>query len=117
MSLTSNTTSLQDILAAVNALPDAGSGGGASVETCTVTFGFRSLMSEDGTEICHYLDGSMQPQSVDWSTLPTITTIKGSIITLYGWSSNSGMTNATLLQHYLGTAVVKVTGDATLTFM
>ena len=40
MSLTSNNTELQNILAAVNALPEAGSGGGSSgggVETCTVT--------------------------------------------------------------------------------
>lgn len=117
MSLTSNTTSLQDILAAVNALPEAGSGGGSSMETCTVTFSARSMMSEDGTEICYYLAGSMQTQSVDWSTLPTITVIKGSIITIYGWSSDSKMTDATLLHYYMGTAVVKITGNATLTYM
>lgn len=36
--LTNNTTNLQAILDAVNALPEAGSGGGgASVETCSVT--------------------------------------------------------------------------------
>lgn len=36
--LSKNTTDLQAILAAVNALPDAGGGsGGASVETCSVT--------------------------------------------------------------------------------
>lgn len=34
--LTTNTTDLQAILDKVNALPDAGSGGGASVETCSV---------------------------------------------------------------------------------
>lgn len=33
--ITDNTTSLEEVLAAVNALPDAG-GGGGSVETCTV---------------------------------------------------------------------------------
>lgn len=36
--LEANTVSLQSILSAVNALPDAGSGGGGgSVETCTVS--------------------------------------------------------------------------------
>lgn len=42
--LEQNTTSLDEVLAMVNALPDAGSGGGggASVETCNVYFEFES---------------------------------------------------------------------------
>ena len=35
--ITANNTDLQSILDAVNALPEAGSGGGVSIETCTVT--------------------------------------------------------------------------------
>lgn len=35
--LNENTTSLQEILEAVNNLPEAGSGGGASFQTCDVT--------------------------------------------------------------------------------
>lgn len=35
--LNQNTASLQEILAAINNLPDAGSGGGGAVDTCTVT--------------------------------------------------------------------------------
>lgn len=38
MSLTTNTTALQSILDAVNALPEAGSGGGASIDTCSISF-------------------------------------------------------------------------------
>lgn len=34
--LEQNSTSLDEVLAMVNALPNAGSGGGASVETCTL---------------------------------------------------------------------------------
>ena len=35
--LNSNTAALQEILATVNALPEAGGGGGTEIETCTVT--------------------------------------------------------------------------------
>ena len=36
--LQSNNVDLQSILATINALPEAGGGGGVSVETCNVTF-------------------------------------------------------------------------------
>lgn len=37
MSILTNTTDLQAVLEKVNLLPDAGSGGGTSIETCTVS--------------------------------------------------------------------------------
>ncbi|MBE5800050.1 MAG: hypothetical protein E7321_08900 [Clostridiales bacterium] len=45
MSITTNNTSLQEILAKVNALPEAGGGGssGGGVETCTVTFVYEEV--------------------------------------------------------------------------
>ena len=41
--LQGNNTELQEILAAVNALPNAGSGGGGSLATCTVRIYFANL--------------------------------------------------------------------------
>lgn len=45
--LTTNTTTIDELITLANNLPDAGSGGsgGGSVETCTVTIGAGSLMS------------------------------------------------------------------------
>ena len=49
MSLTTNNTSLQEILAKVNALPEAGSGSGGGVETCVVT---PIYLSKASAKIC-----------------------------------------------------------------
>ncbi len=56
MSLNSNTTGLEEILASVNALPEAGSGGGGSIETCTVAITFTGALS---TNSLRYTNGNM----------------------------------------------------------
>lgn len=66
MSLSSNTTSLQSILDAVNALPDASSGGGSeSIPTCTVAV--TCTASSVLMETTHTL-GSNGMLSVNYST-------------------------------------------------
>ncbi len=44
--LQSNNVDLQSILATINALPEAGGGGGAEIETCTVRLNVSTLMGD-----------------------------------------------------------------------
>ena len=45
--LTTNTTTIQNLISKINNLPSAGSGGGGSVETCTVTFAIDDMYDPD----------------------------------------------------------------------
>ena len=47
--LTQNTADLDALIAKANALPDAGSGGGGAVETCTVTVTFTGVVAGYGS--------------------------------------------------------------------
>lgn len=107
--LTNNTAELRDILAAVNALPDAGSGG--NVETCTVTINIvqSSLQSFcpvdvdlmvldknyngaglDHYEIYPFTDYYYGTATVD-SFTHTITVPKNSLVYVFLQTQNTGM--------------------------
>lgn len=129
--LTTNTTSLQAILDAVNALPEAGSGGGASVETCTVNINFTSSGSPDifavegvtttnGT--LDVLDVEFTPSAGDTSVFTVEGVVKGTAVSIIGYGRYSiggiACTDCELVNRYseLKTAVVKITSDvATVT--
>ncbi len=68
--LQSHNTQLQGLIDKANALPDAGSGGsggGASVETCTVTIQFTSSGDPANVTISgvQYIDGHISPLAID----------------------------------------------------
>lgn len=52
MSLSDNKTKIQSLLDGINALPDAGSGTGASVETCTVVI--NNQVVNQGCKVAKY---------------------------------------------------------------
>lgn len=118
--LQSNNADLQTILNKVNALPEAGGGGGGSVETCTVTFRKGSSMTEPGmgTGTVYYSDGNGAVKNTLFNIVnnTTITVIKNSIIYVSGgWSGTiSTATNATLLYSYTAIAVYSIENDAVL---
>ena len=107
---------LTDLEAAVDALPDAG-GGGASVETCTVTT--RSGAPISGvTTIGYYVDGNgtVQPLTVSMSS-QEFTVQKNSIISLKTWSAVS-MSSGGIMQLYYANmqSAYFVTDDAVLDY-
>lgn len=64
--LEQNTTALDEVLAMVNALPDAGSGGGG-VETCTVTV--NDVGNVNYLTHMRYVNGEFIPTSVNFDTI------------------------------------------------
>ena len=98
--LQQNNTELQSILAAVNALPDAG--GGGSVETCTVELLADSPASSSNVyySSANMVAGMGTMGAMDWMGGKTFTVAKGTILVVQasfpGW---------------------KITGNATLSFM
>lgn len=112
--LQQNNTELQSILAAVNALPDAG--GGGNVETCTVeiltdapTTGSKVYYSS-----ANMVAGTGTMTPVDWMTGRTFTVAKGTILVVDASFSGWAITgNATLLmQNYA--SVFFVEGNCSL---
>lgn len=91
------TNLLDDLEAAVDSLPDAGSGGGASLETCEVTIeNCKTLMYtsvENGEIVPKFLNGK------DYDT-KTITALKNSMLVcnLYGSANVKTQTGATLIK-------------------
>ena len=121
MSLNSNTTGLEEILASVNALPDAGSGGGGgSVETCTVTFSTWGSFSEPemGEGIVYYSDGNGAVKNTQYSIFndTVITVAKNSLIAIKGgWNGNmSTATNATMIFTAMTNTVYSIEDNAVL---
>lgn len=96
--LEQNTTALDEVLAMVNALPDAGSGGGG-VETCSLTY------SDEGLGVygvyMSYVDGAYVPQVVGYPGMEETTyhnVVKNSIFAVYiGDSFDTEITGAELL--------------------
>lgn len=75
-----NTTALQSILDAVNALPDASGGGGAAVETCTVEL---LMYNANVTFELYYTSPNMTISSLSVSQgdfEATLTVAKGTVI-------------------------------------
>lgn len=91
------TSLLDDLEAAVDSLPDAGSGGGASLETCEVTIeNCKTLMYtsvENGEIVPKYLNGT------NYDT-KTITALKNSMLVcnLYGSANVKTQTGAKLIK-------------------
>ena len=105
--VTAQITLIDDLEAAVDALPDAGSGG---VETCTVKLGDLSYASM--RPYCYsytHLDdnGNVTSTAVKNNSTSMVTlnnVICGSVVTVYWYqyfpTNNLGLTNATLLTSY-----------------
>lgn len=116
--LTTNTADLQAILDKVNALPNAGSGGG-SVETCTVTItqigGNVIVPMEDAIMFYTGADGMITSQFVNNGSIVTV--VKNSLVVLHTWSNNATATNAEEISSHLGCTGYKITGDAVLSYI
>jgi hypothetical protein len=97
-----NNTNLQALIDKANALPDAGSGSGGSVETCTVTinktgaFSVRAYYTTLEDTVVGTNASSPGPMPL------TIECIKGSILYLYGFGGDVTYNSLT------------IDGDATL---
>lgn len=103
--LEQNSTSLDEVLAMVNALPDAGGGGGggASVETCTVTVtSTQGMYSAGYTE---YSDGTLDAKSPSvWNamSLNMENVVVGSMVSVTVYSTttlNIVTNNATMISN------------------
>lgn len=94
--LSKNTTDLQAILAAVNALPEAGSGGGASVETCTVTISVETTNAQYIACVAVYTTFENGIMSVTYTT-PSISNATTPQVTLQNVVRNSMLAVYTVL--------------------
>ena len=116
--LQSNNTDLQTILDAINELPEAGSGGGVTNETCEVTISGVSSSYYPVNVAYTSVDNSGKVIGVNQtvSTSPvTITCVKGSTLTVKYKSSfnvTSSTTNASLLFYASTVGVYKLDDDA-----
>ena len=97
----------------------AGGGGGASIETCTITYYADTPIS--GQTTIYYTDGSGEPKTevVSMFDSVTFTPVKNSIVAIEGYGDISGVAtgganNVTLLRGLGVAAVVFVSGDAEL---
>lgn len=112
--LEQNTTSLDEVLAMVNALPDAG-GGGVSLETCTFKYFSESPMVGT-TQIC-YLDKNMNYASTEVRALgaATLIVLKNSILVVHGYGTFGGLDgDCEILGDYNASMSIYVTGDCRL---
>ena len=114
MSLSGNTEKINELLSKINALPEAGSGGGssggASVETCTVVINSTSPITNVVAMVL--ADGSFGiTEGGDGDTSCTFeNVVKGSIIVFRTPSKSISFENATLYKqiHYDDFAMVYV---------
>lgn len=120
-SLQSNNTDLQSILDTINALPEAGGSGGASVETCTVNLSYTGFMS---FFIIDYLSENLDVQGgsfggmVGSTGIKSANVVKNSIVLIENAFEVSVSGNATLLGRLddeFARVAVRITGDAELT--
>ena len=92
-----------------------GSSGGASIETCTVTFR-RDSPSPDAPTY-YFTDANMNSRSISERS-GTMVVPKNTIVAIYGWntmSTHSG--SCTKLFAATSTAAYLISGDCTLTYM
>lgn len=103
MSLSGNTEKINALISAINALPEAGSGGGSggSVETCTVTLKIGSIPSPGvgiGTVYFVQADESHAEINIDLlSSAATIEVLQNSIVALDVSLEGLSTTNCELL--------------------
>ena len=106
--LNQNTSTLEEILDAVNNLPEAGGGGGGSVETCLVTV-TEKMAFEYPT--CFYTNTDFQMESRQMSAC-SFSVPKNTIMamTLYATQhEHSG--GCEQIFYYAGNAAFYITGD------
>jgi hypothetical protein len=113
--LQTNNTNLQALIDKANSLPDAGgSGGGGSIETCTLTL--RGACPLNGDETVHYINSSLTAQSADFPDMMatnTLTVVKNSFVFFVGsltLGASGGITRITTISGRL----YFISGDATL---
>lgn len=112
--LEQNTTSLDEVLAMVNALPDAG-GGGVSLGTCTFKFFSESPMVGT-TQIC-YLDENMNYARAEVRALgaATLIVLKNSILVVHGYGDFNGFDgDCEIIGDYQASLSIYVTGDCSI---
>ena len=120
MSLSGNTAKINELLSKINALPEAGSGGGSGggVETCTVTVtSAKYAMPPEGT--VYYTGENFTTQQADYgATLYgnplNFTVPKGTLIVFSIWSADTTTTNAEKIFQETGFTVFHISGDATI---
>lgn len=113
--LEQNTTSLDEVLAMVNALPDAGGGGAPSLETCSFTF-YSENPVQRAIQI-YYLDGSMNHAYAGVSAFgnATLTVLKNSILVVHGYGGLNGFDgDCEILGDYQASVSIYVTGDCSV---
>ena len=95
----------------------AAGGGGASIETCTITYYADNPIS--GQTTIYYTDGSGEPKTevVSMFDSVTFTPVKNSIVAIAGYGDIGGVgsgdaNNVTLVGILGGMAAVFVSGDA-----
>jgi hypothetical protein len=112
--LQTNNTNLQALIDKANSLPDAGSSGGGSVETCTVTLiGEAPII---GAEKFWYTDETLNIRYVslpDFNETTTLTVVKNSIVFIYSSGSTRVVGNITELNNGTDKACF-VSGDASI---
>lgn len=123
--ISQNNTDLQALINTANALPDAGGGGGGSVETCDATIFITDNVAntsgtrvgvilyttlENGKAVSHYVN----PVGIDFSNV-----IVGSILYVEG-NSSPQVTNGVVISHNISTAAYFITptgGQLTVKFI
>ena len=99
MSLSGNTEKINELISKINALPEAGSGGGSGggVETCTVTVSSKNAISRLYATV--YTGGAFDvfegSDAEDSYTVDNV--VNGSVIVFRSGSSSVSLENATLL--------------------
>lgn len=84
--LQTNNTNLQACIDKANALPEAGSGGGGSVETCTVTI--NSEEEDNIIDIMYLSNTGIEETYMDGVNTLSVEAKKDSIIVVYGENIN-----------------------------
>ena len=117
---------LTDLETAIDALPDAGSGGGSgSVETCTVTVTYEMIPPDSSSGNYYYTSPDMIASTGTWSEYNfTVTVAKGTVFVLlkYGGSTYVISGSASLVlggsdpNTYELYSAFLVNGDCTITY-
>lgn len=113
--LTTNTTTIDECIALANSLPDAGSGGGGTVETCS----FSATYPISFTVI--YTTGSGEPAwTAGYDETVTVEVMKNTLVTFWTDSGRCGYSCTGDVSLFYGNdsfgpVVLHVTGDGTFT--
>ena len=113
--LTTNTTTIDELITIANNLPDAGSGGSGGVETCTVT------LAGEASEMCYtkYVDGVFSGDTMMKDVTVSAEVVKNTVVTVMPYTAkyrNYTITgDATFIAILSSSAhMFFVTGDCTI---